>query len=296
MLLPGMPCESTAVQDMLQEQRMQREDIQLCEVADTSVKGGSKAAAAMAATAGGTGQQPEASKGALVVAAAGGGAVLPCGCAASMPAASGGDSAASLGTVQQHLQRDSSGASSAAGGCCASHTHLEACTTLAAIIESPTCMMNSSDFEWATEDGRQGGGLGGELGGGGGGGDSASASARQRHSLDASVFNSGGPLSVSTSFSPGTSPPGPGEGGLLPPRAASQSDATAALTGEAGGQPQIPRPSSSRFRDEELHCPICLDVMYKPVGLSCGHKVSRQGCSACQPIRLPAYLQSQTGR
>ena len=50
-----MPCESTAVQDMLQEQRMQREDIQLCEVADTSVKGGSKAAAAMAAAAGGGG-------------------------------------------------------------------------------------------------------------------------------------------------------------------------------------------------------------------------------------------------
>jgi hypothetical protein len=32
----------------------------------------------------------------------------------------------------------------------------------------------------------------------------------------------------------------------------------------------------SSFSADDLKCPICLDIMYKPIGLACGHKFCRQ--------------------
>ena len=40
-------------------------------------------------------------------------------------------------------------------------------------------------------------------------------------------------------------------------------------------------PAAGPFQDEELRCPVCLDIMYKPVGLGCGHKF-------CKPCALEA--------
>ncbi len=94
---------------------------------------------------------------------------------------------------------------------------------LAAVLEDPGCMLDSSDEEWAA--------------GGGGGDPDAPAPAP--------------PLG-----------PAPAEA----PRAASGGGASSGL-GPAGGP----------FVDEDLRCPICLDLMYRPVGLACGHKF----CRAC---------------
>lgn len=40
-------------------------------------------------------------------------------------------------------------------------------------------------------------------------------------------------------------------------------------------------PAVGPFQDDELRCPVCLEIMYKPVGLGCGHKF-------CKPCALEA--------
>lgn len=112
--------ELKAIQDILHEPRMQQpEDMALCEVASTGAKGDCKTAPA--ATAGATGAP---SKGA---------AAQP---RAATPAPILVPRNAGCGAV----------AGSPSSACCEP-------AALHGVVESPTCMLSSSDFEWALEEG-----------------------------------------------------------------------------------------------------------------------------------------------
>jgi hypothetical protein len=184
--------ELKAIQDVLQEQRIQPEDVQLCEVANTPAKPGSEVVAAATAAAG----------------------------------------------VPAHLQ---AGASSAA----------------AAGLDGPNVMLSSSDLEWGGEDGgvavdqvpelqcrtRPAAADDDTLGG--------MPSTAMSFAVSSTTFTSlafageGSIPARGTTIVSGTAP-GPG----LPAGSAST---TASAAGVGAGQ----RPALSRFKDEELNCPIC---------------------------------------
>jgi hypothetical protein len=172
---------------------------------------------------------------------------------------------------------------------------------LVAIQESPTCMLDSSDIEWEggnTEENDQGpsrkaavemitaaallaetgkGALGvvgtttSTTGGGaGGGGVLENEDHDHLHDITSDAGDRDGidpdaPLPKESSFADGVAGGGGGGGGGSFP------------DGGSSGVGLVLGP----FRDEELRCPICLDVMYKPVGLGCGHKF-------CRPCALEA--------
>ena len=210
--------ELKAIQDVLDLSRQQQEDLQLVEVADTSAKAKSQArqlARAGAAAAGATGAAaaaPPALQGPEDSAGDGG-----AGCTPDLP--------------RLALRRDSCGASSSGAGAGASAAGLDrqGSAALAAILESPTCMLSSSDFEWE-------------------GGSARWAREARPPSLDLSPLRDGGAAAAAA----------PGGSSLFHPDDAADAPAS---------------PGGSLFQGKELECCICLETLYKPVGLACGHKV-----------------------
>ena len=204
---------------------------------------------------------------------------------------------------------------------------------LAAIQESPTCMLDSSDIEWETDSPRA---RDAKISGGK---DITAATSSQwptpfansgpqqqqatsassvstaahaaaaaaqymhhdnHHLHDATTTSGAGALEGIDPDAPMPSP------SLLQEESTAVGGLSTGGTGGGGGcvapggkSPGAEKPTSTNqaeaggygsstsgnilgpFRDEELRCPICLDLMYKPVGLGCGHKF-------CRPCALEA--------
>ncbi|KAI8112293.1 hypothetical protein M9434_003616 [Picochlorum sp. BPE23] len=123
---------------------------------------------------------------------------------------------------------------------------------LRAIEESPTCLLDSSDIDWEED------------------------SPVAQHGLtseDWPVLKDGrfiekdaedGKRGKREKFNTGIDPDAP-----VPSRNVSS-------LGSSGHPSSGVGPGRQPFNDDELKCPICLELLYRPVGLSCGHKFCRQ--------------------
>lgn len=175
---------------------------------------------------------------------------------------------------------------------------------LRGVVESPTCMLSSSDFDWAPEEGCSARSEGAPAAAADAG---AAAEPAQRPTLrrpsQGSAISSMPASAAAAGCSAATSPRSTGSGRKLMQllRGVSHAHAHAGNGGSASTAgtsppegsvatehcgaappctpPPLPR-NASRFADQELCCPICLDTLYKPVGLACGHKV--RGKPACR--------------
>lgn len=134
---------------------------------------------------------------------------------------------------------------------------------LLAIEESPTCLLDSSDIEWEEDE------------------DSPPLSAANGDPPKWPVLRNGkfewdvqDDDQKKFELMGAGAPPGVDPDAPVSSAAPSQSK---------GSQPQSSGQNSSGvgpalgpFADEDLRCPICLEIMYRPVGLGCGHKFCRQ--------------------
>lgn len=123
---------------------------------------------------------------------------------------------------------------------------------LRAIEESPTCLLDSSDIDWEED------------------------SPVAQHGLtseDWPILKDGrfiekdaeeGRREKREKFNTGIDPDAP-----VPAKNVSS-------RGSSGHPSSGVGPGRQPFNDEELKCPVCLELLYRPVGLSCGHKFCRQ--------------------
>jgi hypothetical protein len=123
---------------------------------------------------------------------------------------------------------------------------------LRAIEESPTCLLDSSDIDWEED------------------------SPVAQHGLtseDWPILKDGrfiekdaedGRREKKEKFNTGIDPDAP-----VPAKNVSS-------RGSSGHPSSGVGPGRQPFNDEELKCPVCLELLYRPVGLSCGHKFCRQ--------------------
>ena len=126
---------------------------------------------------------------------------------------------------------------------------------LQAIEESPTCLLDSSDIEWEE--------------------DSPSQSVNVRPQ-NWPVLHNGKFEQPNVEEDKDDKPKNSARRGVdpdAPVAPKSKGSGRGASSGKSSGV----GPAQGPFRDDELRCPICLEIMYKPVGLGCGHKF----CKAC---------------
>lgn len=138
---------------------------------------------------------------------------------------------------------------------------------LFAIQESPTLMLDSSDLEW--EEGEPGPWQLGKAG------PAARGAASKQGPLDDSADEDD-----DGKEDDGIDPDAPWASESARQSSGGPRDLTPPASIPEGGSSGV-GPVLGPFRDEDLRCPICLDLMYKPVGLACGHKF-------CRPCALDA--------
>lgn len=141
-------------------------------------------------------------------------------------------------------------------GCPSTSLHIQRERALNTMQECPTFLLDTSDFEWAsTSTDIRGGGGGQRLGG--------------RNNGGRKSFLLGTPGFVLRE----EEEEGDGEGMMKKTEEQDEDDDEKGMVGEEDAAATC---GISSFSADDLKCPICLDIMYKPIGLACGHKFCRQ--------------------